>query len=566
VSTLAAGRVTGLPVRLTAPAPGWELGADVCVVGSGIAGLCVALHARAAGLSVAVVTKVRVDDGSTRWAQGGIAAVLDPADTPAAHARDTEVAGVGLCEPAAVSVLVHEGPERLRQLIGWGAAFDRDPAGTLLLTREGGHSADRIVHAGGDATGSEVQRALQDAVRADPGVTLVEHAMVLDLLTDAAGRAAGVTLHVLGEGSADGVGAVRARAVVLATGGMGQVYAATTNPPVSTGDGVALGLRAGAVVTDLEFVQFHPTSLYRGPGARGQQPLVSEALRGEGAVLRDGSGERFMVGVHPLAELAPRDVVAKAVTRVQLRDGVDHVELDARGVPDLARRFPTIVASCRAAGIDPVTELIPVTPAAHYASGGLVTDLAGRTTVPGLYACGEVACTGVHGANRLASNSLLEGLVFAARIGAELAERLPPSSPLVPQDTAPSGLLDPEGRRAVTETMSTRVGALRNGAGLTEATGRLAALAAGLGTDRVGGAGVRIAPGVAGWEATDLLTVATALATAAAAREETRGCHWREDHSGTEEDWQVHLDVRLGEDGSLQVTRRPVGTPVVQPW
>jgi L-aspartate oxidase len=468
----------------------------------------VALHARAAGLSVAVVTKVLVDDGSTRWAQGGIAAVLDPADTPAAHARDTEVAGVGLCEPAAVDALVHEGPGRLRQLMSWGAAFDRDPAGRLLLTREGGHSADRIVHAGGDATGAEVQRALVSAVHSDPGITLVEHAMVLDLLTDAAGRAAGVSLHVLGEGTADGVGAVRARAVVLATGGMGQVYAATTNPTVSTGDGVALGLRAGAVATDLEFVQFHPTSLYRGPGARGQQPLVSEALRGEGAVLRDDAGHRFMVGVHPLAELAPRDVVAKAITRVQLRDGVPHVWLDARSVPDLPARFPTIVASCRAAGVDPVTDLVPVTPAAHYASGGLVTDLAGRTTVPGLYACGEVACTGVHGANRLASNSLLEGLVFAARIGADLARELPPSAPVVPAAAAPSGLLDPADRDALTGTMSTDVAALRTGAGLARATDRLADLAAGVGA---------AAPAVDSWEATDLLTVASALAAAATA-------------------------------------------------
>ncbi|SFK88556.1 L-aspartate oxidase [Geodermatophilus ruber] len=557
MTALAPDTVTGLPLRLRAPEPGWELVADVCVVGSGVAGLCVALHARAAGLSVAVVTKVRVDAGSTRWAQGGIAAVLDPADTPAAHARDTETAGVGLCEPGAVSVLVHEGPGRLRQLIGWGAAFDRDPSGRLLLTREGGHSADRIVHAGGDATGSEVQRALQDAVRADPGVTLVEHAMVLDLLTDAEGRAAGVTLHVLGEGRPDGVGAVRARAVVLATGGMGQVYAATTNPSVSTGDGVALGLRAGAVATDLEFVQFHPTSLYLGPGLRGQQPLVSEALRGEGAVLRDGAGERFMADVHPLAELAPRDVVAKAITRVQLRDGVPHVWLDARGVSGVAERFPTITASCRAAGIDPASQLIPVTPAAHYASGGLVTDLAGRTTVPGLYACGEVACTGVHGANRLASNSLLEGLVFAARIGAELAARLPLPAPVVYRAPALSGLLDPAGRRQVTDTMSARVGALRTGAGLAEATGRLAALAAGLGDQ---------APGVAGWEATDLLTVASALTAAAAARGETRGCHWREDHPDTEEAWRVHLDVRLDEGGHLRVTRRPVGTPLVTPW
>ena len=545
-----------MPLRLRAPAPGWELTADVCVVGSGVAGLCVALHARAAGLSVAVVTKVEVDDGSTRWAQGGIAAVLDPADTPAAHARDTEVAGVGLCDPAAVQALVTEGPERLHQLISWGAAFDRDAGGRLLLTREGGHSTDRIVHAGGDATGAEVQRALRDAVAADPGVTLVEHAMVLDLVRDADGRAAGVTLHVLGEGTADGVGAVRARAVVLATGGMGQVYAATTNPSVSTGDGVALGLRAGAVATDLEFVQFHPTALYLGPGARGQQPLVSEALRGEGAVLLDGAGERFMTGVHPLAELAPRDVVAKAITRVQLRDGVDHVWLDARGIPGLAERFPTIVARCREAGIDPTTALVPVTPAAHYASGGLATDLAGRTTVPGLYACGEVACTGVHGANRLASNSLLEGLVFAGRIGAALARELPVPAAAAPADPRPAGLVDVAARAPLTAAMSTWVGALRSGAGLAEAAAQLAVL----------GERTTAVPGVPGWEATDLLTVATAITAAAAARQETRGCHWREDHPDADDDWRVHLDVRLDDDGRVQLSRRPVGMPVTVDW
>jgi len=553
---ISVGPGTGLPVRLSAPGPGWELTADVCVVGFGVAGLCVALHARAAGLSVAVVTKVEVDDGSTRWAQGGIAAVLSATGTPAAHARDTEVAGVGLCDPDAVRALVTEGPARLQQLIGWGAAFDRDPGGRLLLTREGGHSTDRIVHAGGDATGAEVQRALRDAIAADPGTTLVEPAMVLDLLTDVAGRAAGVTLHVLGEGSADGVGAVRARAVVLATGGMGQVYAATTNPSVSTGDGVALGLRAGAVATDLEFVQFHPTALHLGPDSRGQQPLVSGALRGEGAVLRDGAGERFMVGAHELAELAPRDVVAKAITRVQLRDGVDHVWLDARGIPGLAERFPTIVARCRAAGVDPVTDLVPVTPAAYHASGGLATDLHGRTTVPGLYACGEVACTGVHGANRLASSSLLEGLVLAGRIGAALAGELPVPTAAAPVDPRPQGLVDAAARGPLTATMSARVGALRTGAGLAEGVGQLAVLAG----------RTTAVPGVPGWEATDLLTVATAITAAAAARAETRGCHWRGDHPDAVDGWRVHLDVRLDDEGRVTLARRPVGEPVAVTW
>src|ERR671932_2085451 len=258
---MAAAATLEPPHRLAGPEPGWAERTDVVVVGSGIAWLTCALHLREAGLHVTVVTKVNIDDGSTRWAQGGIAAVLDPLDTPAAHANDTEIAGVGLCDPAAVRVLVEEGPARVRELIRMGAAFDRNPDGSLMLTREGGHRADRIVHAGGDATGAEVQRALHEAVRRDPWIRLVEHALVLDLLCAADGRACGIPLHVLGEGSEDGVGAILARAVVLATGGMGQVYAVTTNPSVSTGDGVALALRAGATVTDLEFVQFHPTAL-----------------------------------------------------------------------------------------------------------------------------------------------------------------------------------------------------------------------------------------------------------------------------------------------------------------
>ena len=518
--------------RLLAPDPGWTISADVVVVGSGVAGLTAALHAARAG-SVLLVTKVLVDDGSTRWAQGGVAAALGADDSPEDHLQDTLVAGVGLCDVEAVRVLCEEGPARLRELIALGAAFDRDPDGELSLTREGGHHRNRIVHAGGDATGAEVQRSLVAAVRRSDRIRLVEHALVLDLLRTADGRAAGLTLHVLGEGTEDGVGSVHARAVVLATGGMGQVYSSTTNPPVSTGDGVALALRAGAAVADLEFVQFHPTALFLGPGASGQQPLISEAMRGEGAFLVDDSGRR-VIGPedHPLADLAPRDVVAKAITRRMLEQGVDHVFLDARHLGEtlLLQRFPTIVERCREAGVDPVSDLIPVVPAAHYASGGVRTDLDGRTDVPGLYACGEVACTGVHGANRLASNSLLEGLVFAARIGADLERTLPPQGEPAAL-SGPAVLLDPTVRADLGRTMTEGAGALRSAASLAATAARLEQLAA----------RTSDGPGPAAWEATDLHQVATALAAAAAQRQETRGSHWREDFPDTDHTWRGHL-------------------------
>jgi L-aspartate oxidase len=536
--------------RLTAADPGWTRTTDVVVAGSGIAGLSAALHARAAGYAVTVVTKVTIGDGSTRWAQGGIAAALDPADSPAEHLADTLAAGVGLCDEAAVRVLVEEGPGRLRELIERGAVFDTDPDGGLALTREGGHHRNRIVHAGGDATGAEVQRALEEAVARDPGITLVEHALVLDLLRGADGRAAGVSLHVLGEGSPDGVGAVLARAVVLATGGMGQVFSATTNPAVSTGDGVGLALRAGAVVTDLEFVQFHPTALWLGAAARGQQPLVSEAVRGEGAVLVDAAGKPFMQGVHELADLAPRDVVAKAILRVMQAEGLDHVWLDARGLGPalLERRFPSILARCRQAGVDPVTEPIPVVPAAHYASGGVRTDLHARTSVPGLYACGEVACTGVHGANRLASNSLLEGLVFAGRIGADLARELPAQAEPVPVEVE-TGLVDPAGREELARQMSAGAGVIRTDTSLHAAALALAAA-------RTEG----VEPRPEAWDATNLHTVSTALVAAAARREETRGCHWREDYPDRDDErWHGHLLAALGIDGVLTETYQAAG-------
>ncbi|MFI0238113.1 L-aspartate oxidase [Streptomyces sp. NPDC016845] len=555
----------GTGIRLHAPAPGWSIEADVVVVGSGVAGLTAALRCEAAGLTTVVVTKARLDDGSTRWAQGGIAAALGDGDTPEQHLDDTLVAGVGLCDEEAVRTLVTEGPGAVRRLIETGARFDETPDGALDLTREGGHHRRRIAHAGGDASGAEVSRALVEAVRAR-GLHTIENALVLDLLTDAGGRTAGVTLHVMGEGQHDGVGAVLAPAVVLATGGMGQVFSATTNPHVSTGDGVALALRAGAEVSDLEFVQFHPTVLFLGADAEGQQPLVSEAVRGEGAHLVDADGVRFMVGQHELAELAPRDIVAKGITRRMQERGTDHMYLDGRhfGATMWEQRFPTILAACRAHGIDPVTEPVPIAPAAHYASGGVRTDLHGRTTVPGLYACGEVACTGVHGANRLASNSLLEGLVYAERIaddiqrghaGQQLHARVPAPVPHPSTPTHP--LLPPEARFAIQRVMTEGAGVLRSADSLAEAAARLGRIHAEA-VNSLAEDGKTAEPGVDTWEATNLLCVARVLVAAARRREETRGCHWREDFADRDDtDWRRHIVVGLNADRTLATRTTP---------
>ncbi|MFE1475641.1 L-aspartate oxidase [Streptomyces cyaneofuscatus] len=547
-------------IRLTAPAPGWAIDADVVVVGSGVAGLTTALRCAAAGLDTVVVTKARLDDGSTRWAQGGIAAALGEGDTPEQHLDDTLVAGAGLCDEEAVRTLVTEGPDAVRRLITTGATFDTTDSGDIALTREGGHHRRRIAHAGGDATGAEISRALVEAVR-EAALHTIENALVLDLLTDAEGRTAGVSLHVMGEGQHDGVGAVRAPSVVLATGGMGQVFSATTNPSVSTGDGVALALRAGAEVSDLEFVQFHPTVLFLGADSEGQQPLVSEAVRGEGAHLVDATGTRFMLGQHELAELAPRDIVAKAITRQMHEHGTEHMYLDARhfGAPMWEQRFPTILAACRAHGIDPVIEPIPVAPAAHYASGGIRTDLRGRTTVPGLYACGEVACTGVHGANRLASNSLLEGLVFAERIAADIAGTRPPRTE--PAEAASEGgdapvpLLAPETRTAIQRIMTRGAGVLRSAASLAAAAEELEALHR-TAADVDAADPKDAVPGVDAWEVTNLLLVSRVLVAAAREREETRGCHWREDRPDRDDaHWRRHLVVRIAPDRTPVVHR-----------
>ncbi len=551
-----------IPRWLKAPAPGWTTSADVLVVGSGIAGLTAALRLREQGATVLLVTKTVLTEGSTQWAQGGIAAAMADEDSPEEHRRDTLVAGVGICDVAAVTALVNEGPQRVRELVARGAEFDRGSDGQISLTREGGHHRDRILHAGGDATGREISRALiaaLDRVLGDPGIEVIEHALVVDLLQDGTGRVCGATLHVIGEGQIDGVGEARCRAVVLATGGLGQIYASTTNPPVATGDGMAVALRAGAVLADVEFVQFHPTVLWLGDDSTGQQPLISEAVRGEGAFLVDRNGVRFMQGVHELADLAPRDVVSRAIVARMAQTGSDHVFLDCRhlGKEFLEKRFPSILASCREHGLDPVGDLLPVAPAQHYASGGVRTDLLGRSSLPGLYACGECSCTGVHGANRLASNSLLEGLVFAHRIAQDITERFA-AGELPPADPRPAESLDPLGsvlvrsrhRHDLQHRMTEGSGVVRSATSLAATGEFLAALAA----EADGAEG-----GPKSWETTNLLHLGQLLTHLAAVREETRGGHVRSDFPDRDDDhWRGHTWASRDPDGTVTSSYHPV--------
>ena len=533
--------MTKIAAQLFAPKPGWFAQADVIIVGSGVAGLTAAIQARSSGYNVMLVTKATVDQGSTRWAQGGIAAALDPNDSPEQHWKDTVVAGAGLCDADAVRILVSEGPNAVRRLIARGARFDKTEDGELALTREGGHHRNRIAHAGGDATGAEISRALVDAVQSDPGIELIEHALVLDLLLDETGAAQGLTLHVMGEGQRDGVGAVLASAVILATGGIGQVFAQSTNPKVATGDGIALALRAGAELADLEFVQFHPTVLYVGENAIGQQLLISEAVRGEGAFLVDFAGNRFMRDVHELADLAPRDVVAKAIMRKMIEDNKPHMWLDARNIGDAwPERFPTVFSALMEQGIDPRSALIAVAPAQHYHSGGIRTDLYGRTSITGLFACGEVACTGVHGANRLASNSLLEGLVFAERIGAVLAAGLPQKR-AVSNANKSAVLIDDSQRRKLQQTMSHYVGVLRSAESMKVAQSELLPILDCTSQD----------PCTENWEMTNLHTVASALTLAALNRTETRGSHWREDFPVSRTEWLKRVVITADQSGQL---------------
>jgi L-aspartate oxidase len=538
-------------MKLLAPKPGWTVEADVIVIGSGVAGLTTALNLRAANLSVLLVTKANIDEGSTKWAQGGIAAALGPGDSPEQHKLDTLIAGAGLCDADAVNILVTKGPDAVRKLIARGAVFDKSSSGEIDLTREGGHHRNRILHAGGDATGAEVSRALLAAVNDDHGIEVIEHALVIDALQDASGRVCGVSVHVIGEGSRDGVGQALSRAVVIATGGLGQVYSQTTNPSVSTGDGVAMALRAGAAVADVEFIQFHPTVLWRDnpQGQEGQQPLISEAVRGEGALLLNHKGERFMVGKHELAELAPRDIVAKEIFNQMKSANVPHVWLDATHVHDFPERFPTIFQSCNENGIDPRVQLIPVAPASHYASGGVLVDLVGQSTVPGLYACGETACTGAHGANRLASNSLLEGLVFGAAIAEDISKNLPKQGFPVPRSEE-TLLLDPAIRLSLQLSMTEGAGVLRSEKSLRETLKQLEQLGGRRSTQ----------PCIEAWEVSNLYLLAVAIVRSALEREESRGSHWRSDFPETSDNWHKRIVQNFGIDGNWKTSKIEVNS------
>jgi L-aspartate oxidase len=534
---------------LPLPEAEWARATDVVVVGSGAAGLMTAVALADAGRRVTVVTKSGLGDGSTAWAQGGLAAVLGADDDAELHVRDTLVAGAGLCDEAAVRTLVVEAPAAVALLQELGARLDLDVTGRPALTREGGHSRDRIVHAGGDASGAEVTRTLAGALRAR-GIEVLEHTIALDALRSADGRVVGLRVaRVEDDGSLTAAGDLRARATVLATGGYGQVYAATSNPAGATGDGLALALRAGAEVADVEMVQFHPTVLWAGAGATGQQALVSEAVRGEGAVLVDRDGRRIMPGAHPLADLAPRDVVSATIAAHLRATGDDHVLLDAThlGGDFLTQRFPGIARACREAGYDLTREPVPVVPAAHYSCGGVVADLDGRTTVEGLFAVGEVACTGVQGANRLASNSITEGLVAARRCAALLAGNLPEAGRPAPAPWGSS--IAPAAREATTTATTRDAGVLRDAEGLARLPGELA--------------GVPLLDGpltLPAVEATALHTAATLLAVAAAARTESRGCHRRADVPATRPEWQVRLVHRLDDAGRLCTRTEPVRT------
>ncbi len=496
------------------------------VIGSGVAGLHTALRAAVHG-EVLLVTKGSLFDSATSYAQGGIAAALGAGDSPEQHRHDTLAAGAALCDRRAVEVLVEEGPARVRELQLAGAHFDLTPGGKIALGKEAAHSRRRIVHARGDRTGSEVVRALIQRIAATPAVHVLERTRVLELIIARGWACQGVKATIAGSAAE-----LYADATVLATGGCGQLYRYTTNPLVATGDGYAIAYRAGAVLRDMEFVQFHPTAL-----DTPEKPLalISEAVRGEGARLLDADGKRFMIKRHRLAELAPRDVVAREIYREKQRTG--KVWLDATSLgDDFATRFPGIFALCRARGIDPCVERIPVTPAAHYMMGGIATDLAGRSSIDRLYACGEVACTGVHGANRLASNSLLEGLVFAERVARDMERVVAVAPPRTRSSWKAARLSDRGAAQVAADTirqiMWDHVGIDRDAAGINAAIAALRDI------------GRRLPTGAT--EEANMVLAATLIARSALLRDESRGGHHRRDFPTATRRWSgKHVEMQV---------------------
>ncbi len=503
------------------------------VVGTGIAGLYVALRCRELGLRPTLITKARLEEANTRYAQGGIAAAIGPDDSPAFHLADTLRAGAGLVDRAAAKVLTYEAPARIADLVRYGVPFDTIE-GQIALGREAAHSRARILHAGGDATGLSIEETLKARVL-DAGIEVRERTALRGLRP--AGRE-GVTALISGDRGRS-VEETEPGTVVLATGGAGSLYRQSSNPSVATGEGVAIAFRAGALLTDMEFIQFHPTVFWREGAPRY---LITEAVRGEGAVLRNEAGERFLVGQHRDSELAPRDIVARAVEREIHRSGHPCVYLDATGIPRdrFFARFPSVCRFLATYGLDPSRDWIPVTPVAHYMMGGVTTDLEGRTSLRGLYACGEVASTGVHGANRLASNSLLEGLVFGERVARQLvhpvAGVLPTPGRLVrlawPTGSGRADL--PKVFDRVRDLLWDDVGIVRNGVGLRSALEELAKLAGQTEPTR---------PAEAPGPVANAVLTASLIARAALTRTESRGAHFRSDFPHRRPAWRLHVGI-----------------------